>query len=644
MKLHIVGNCQTVELKDIINLIGDGVSITHTHTNSVTDGFDPNFDHFDWVIVQNHARLSALFKHRGNPKFVFSPNFIFTGYFADLFYMKAELDELRLRPHSNLVTNAFIHGLSKEECASLFTREFISKLDYGKRYDTAKQWFINHLNSCGLDGAFLFAKWDSGDPFMMTTEHPETWVLADTAKLLCRRIGLPIKDIDVSRFYNNRMRLGSIFPVYNGKSNALTSADQHYKIDGKVLSLKDFVERTYHFLHQEFANSTLEEKLQKASEERYRVFEAAYENYRTSGQPSAQNPYRNLPNTSFWRPSVEAADKSTLTPLTEQVTPVVGPASKVATAGSCFAQHIARTLSSRGLNYFVAEPAPEGTSAEEADLKGYGLFSARFGNIYTARQLLQLFKRAYAQFEPQEKVWASKTDGYIDPFRPNIGESFETEEAALNSQKEHLASVRRMFEELDVFVFTLGLTESWVNSADGSVYPVAPGVVSSHAQYEAYEFKNFSKNEVYKDMLEFLEALRRVNRSAKVLLTVSPVPLIATYEKEHVLTATTYSKSVLRVVASELANEFDFVTYFPSYEIISSAYNRGAYFAEDLRSVTDKGVEHVMGVFMRTVVDSESIPEPGRPTSDDVPEQKLIDEIEKSAEVVCDEELVVAAL
>ena len=34
------------------------------------------------------------------------------------------------------------------------------------------------------------------------------------------------------------------------------------------------------------------------------------------------------------------------------------------------------------------------------------------------------------------------------------------------------------FRDLDVFVFTLGLTEAWVAKADGAVFPLAPGVVS----------------------------------------------------------------------------------------------------------------------------------------------------------------------
>src|SRR3546814_18373073 len=62
-------------------------------------------------------------------------------------------------------------------------------------------------------------------------------------------------------------------------------------------------------------------------------------------------------------------------------------------------------------------------------------------------------------------------------------------------------------------------------------------------------------------MEQFLKRLKAINPRVKVVLTVSPVPLIATYEPAHVLCATTYSKSVLRVAATMLARGRAWVAY-----------------------------------------------------------------------------------
>src|SRR5205823_3059266 len=67
----------------------------------------------------------------------------------------------------------------------------------------------------------------------------------------------------------------------------------------------------------------------------------------------------------------------------------------------------------------------------------------------------------------------------------------------------------------------------------------------------------------------------------------------------HVLVSTTYSKSVLRVAAQQLTESLDGVHYFPSYEIVTGNFSRGAYFADDLRSILEPGVEHVMSLFFR---------------------------------------------
>ena len=98
----------------------------------------------------------------------------------------------------------------------------------------------------------------------------------------------------------------------------------------------------------------------------------------------------------------------------------ITPDTKIATAGSCFAQHIARHLRNSGFNHFVVEPGHPIISASVRAKNNYGLFSARYGNIYTSRQLLQLFQRAFGEFTPLEDVWQEEVDVFLDPFRPSI--------------------------------------------------------------------------------------------------------------------------------------------------------------------------------------------------------------------------------
>lgn len=92
----------------------------------------------------------------------------------------------------------------------------------------------------------------------------------------------------------------------------------------------------------------------------------------------SENPYKNKPDTAFWRRSVAGIGMSEVDPLSA-LSLSVDHETKVATGGSCFAQHIARRLQQSGFTYLVTEPAPEILDDEVAKLFNYGTFSARFG-------------------------------------------------------------------------------------------------------------------------------------------------------------------------------------------------------------------------------------------------------------------------
>lgn len=351
---------------------------------------------------------------------------------------------------------------------------------------------------------------------------------------------------------------------------------------------------------------------------------------------SREHPYRALPDASFWKRSVAGVPIPEFDPVGGSTFKILR-SDKVATAGSCFAQHISKRLRSGGFQYLVTERQPD---ADEGASAGSYDFSARYGNIYTARQLLQLFDRAFGYFTPIDSHWDLGEGRYCDPFRPQIEPGgYASVDALVQDRKQHLAAVRDMFRQLDVFVYTLGLTECWASRLDGAVYPLAPGVAGGSYDPAKYQFVNFGANEVVSDLQEFVRKLRLVNPKAKIILTVSPVPLMATYEPHHVLVANTYSKSVLRVAADMVCRSCNEVYYFPSFEIINGNYNRGCYFGTDLRSVTKEGVDHVMSIFMRHL--TEGAPELVLPAANGEisdPGEEMI-EMMASAEAACDEEM-----
>lgn len=355
------------------------------------------------------------------------------------------------------------------------------------------------------------------------------------------------------------------------------------------------------------------------------------------------NPYDGLPEKSFWRTGVAAKDPLTIEGLYEKKFEITSE-TKIATAGSCFAQHISKRLRKNGYNVLDLEPPPPGLADNHCQKFGYNIYSARYGNIYTTRQLLQLTKEALGEREPLEGIW-QKDQRFYDAFRPGIEpEGLESENEVIVHRRHHLKTVKKLITTCDLFIFTLGLTEAWQHNQDGSIYPIAPGIIAGQYQPEKYQFVNFKHQEVLSDFIEFYQMIKKINPNCRFLLTVSPVPLTATADTQHVLCATTYSKSVLRAVAGQLYQEFDDIDYFPSYEIIASTWSRGFFYQSNLRSVSPIGVETVMRIFETShppVIQTNSPEKMGKNSHQSQPQKKRqLDE--EGDSLVCEEVLLEA--
>jgi hypothetical protein len=313
------------------------------------------------------------------------------------------------------------------------------------------------------------------------------------------------------------------------------------------------------------------------------------------------NPYQDLPERQFWKKAVGERYPLAINELYDKKFSI-SMSDGVATCGSCFAQHIGRRLQASGFNYLDVEKAPDAMPTQERVSNGYGIYSARYGNVYTSTQLLQLIERVLDKRQFDE-VWVmppgeTGTIRYVDPFRPNlVPAGYATSDDMFAEQKRHLAAVKELFSNLDIFIFTMGLTEHWYNKVTGAAYPISPGVTAGKFDPEIHGFRNLTYEETMRDMLNFIELMKGINPDFRMLLTVSPVPLTATAENRHVLISTIHSKSILRAVAGELASRFDFIDYFPSYEIVMSPPFRSMFFKNNMRTVYDEGVDFVMSHF-----------------------------------------------
>jgi GSCFA family len=307
------------------------------------------------------------------------------------------------------------------------------------------------------------------------------------------------------------------------------------------------------------------------------------------------HPYKSASDRAFWKRAFTPGwETSNLT----DGPPLIRHGEKVASAGSCFAANIIPFLERAGFEYIRRDVAPAGFANVSADNFNYSRFSAAYGNIYTARQAAQMFRRSLGRFRPAEDRWVVADDLVIDPFRPGLRYPATSNREFDLLTAQHLANVLDAVRAADVFVFTLGLTESWISTRDGAVFPACPGTIAGIFDPARHVFHNFSASEVAQDLEDLIDLVREVHPRIRVVLTVSPVPLVATATEQHVLVATTYSKSVLRVAAGEVARIKPDVTYFPAYEIVTGPQAPFDFFETDRREPSAAAISAVMRVFL----------------------------------------------
>lgn len=320
--------------------------------------------------------------------------------------------------------------------------------------------------------------------------------------------------------------------------------------------------------------------------------EAAWSAYSTKGKPN--------PMGVFWPNPTRKDGKSLkqVTPVGERF-PLVDRTTAIGSAGSCFAYEIARNLQRRGFNYVVTEPEHDGSKGVAVDAydpsNPYARFSATWGLVFNTPSLRQLAERAYGIAGPSPVLVEERIrDGgtiYTDPYREGV--AFAGPDAFTADCPNHLNAVRRAFTETEVFIVTLGLNECWELKADGTVLSNNP---RSGWMYALSRPRVLTVAENVTEVERFLSIVRKHNPSFSVILSLSPIPLMATHRPDqHVIAANAHSKAVLRVAAEEIVARNDGVYYFPSYEYVMHCAE-GAW-RPDERHVTDETVGKIMEMF-----------------------------------------------
>ncbi len=252
----------------------------------------------------------------------------------------------------------------------------------------------------------------------------------------------------------------------------------------------------------------------------------------------------------------------------------------IGSAGSCFAQEIMKHLKSLNYNYVMTEPND--------------CASANWGPQYNAVAFQQTVEWSFGLRERPSLVWKEgvSADEYSDPFREGV--IYKDLSEVSTNLKSHRRAAREALETSEVFILTVGLNEVWWLGQTDTILARFPRKLSSF--FVRNEVLTIEQNVIA--LQGAFDILRSFNPKIKMIVTVSPVPLYATFQADdmHVVVATQQAKAILRLAIEKFAKQnLDSVSYFPAMETVLWCTKNP--WDDDRRHVSREAVSNVMRLF-----------------------------------------------
>lgn len=245
--------------------------------------------------------------------------------------------------------------------------------------------------------------------------------------------------------------------------------------------------------------------------------------------------------------------------------PLFDRSSAILTMGSCFARELRNYLALQGMksDWLFVPPG--------------------LNNTFAARQFVE---------------WCASGTRSADAFWYDEAMGGGAQEWVPDASHENYRSV---LSKVDGLVFTVGLAEVWYDARTNNVF--WRGVPRSIYDPAVHKCRMSKVSENVVNLVRTIEVLHDIRPGLPIILTLSPIPLRATFEDRSCIVADCVSKSTLRVAIDEVMDmKIPNVSYWPSFEIVRwlGSHVDHSLFGEDgnTRHVNRMGVQLILDQFI----------------------------------------------
>jgi len=250
---------------------------------------------------------------------------------------------------------------------------------------------------------------------------------------------------------------------------------------------------------------------------------------------------------------------------------------KLLSIGSCFAVNFSRWIR----------------------LQGVTVLNPEWGMHYNLPTIYREFQHASGK-KIKNIIWnieGKRGAYYIDGNRHPIHAS------TLEKLKEtHLKIVKDSHKALrtaDVILITLGLSEVWEEKVGDEWVTINRTPPEKIYNKERHKCRNLTVKESKEHLQNIIRLIRRYNKNADVVFSVSPIPLKTSFCDMNIKISNLRSKMTLLTALSEYMDECkETIIYFPSFDIFMDSADRAKWFQLDERHFSAKGIEYFCKKFI----------------------------------------------
>jgi len=266
---------------------------------------------------------------------------------------------------------------------------------------------------------------------------------------------------------------------------------------------------------------------------------------------------------------------------------------KIFAIGSCFARGLENALSADKIKVLSITD-----EFDKYPLSREGVTRRGYMNKYNSYTIYYELLWAFENLNLKGEYFVESTGGIFVDLHTNptlVPSNFNTTLEKRNKLRKIILKI----QECRLLSITLGLIETWYDSKNGVYLNMTPSPRLLSKYPGRFELRILDFNENLANLKKIYDLLTKYcNKNLDIIITVSPIPLQATYSNKDVIVANMLSKATLRTAVDTWANMHSNVHYFPSYEIVMFS-NQRIIWNQDKRHLKGVMAQYIMEVLKK---------------------------------------------